>query len=97
LDHAPHVVVYIIHLNSVRNFFLVEFGPTRKDIDILIVEDARGCGVTSYVQIRNTTPRIILDVILLTSGVKRFGIITADDKDKPSFRIKSRKVTSFEE
>ena len=49
IDHTPHVVIDIIHLNRVSNFLLVELGAATKDIDVLIVEDAAGCGVSRHI------------------------------------------------
>ena len=42
-NHSPHVMVDVVHLNCVSDFFLVEFGPTTKHIDVFVVEDA-ACG-----------------------------------------------------
>lgn len=43
IDHSPHVVVDVVHFDCVGDFFLVEFGPAREYVNILVVENARCC------------------------------------------------------
>ena len=42
VHHTPHVVVDVVHLYCVGDFLFVELGTARKDINVLIVEDATG-------------------------------------------------------
>ena len=39
-NHAPHIVVYIIHFDGVCDFLFVKLGPPTEDVDVLVVEDA---------------------------------------------------------
>lgn len=39
VDHAPHVVVDIVHLDGVCDFLFVELCTTRKDVNILIAKN----------------------------------------------------------
>ena len=97
IDHAPHVVIDIVHLNRVSDLFLVELGPSTEHVDILVVEDAACSRVTSYVKVGYTTPSIILDVILLTGRVETLSIIASNDEDEAALRVESCEVRSFEE
>ena len=42
VDHTPHVVIDVIHLDSVSNLLLVKLSAPTEHIDILVVEDAAG-------------------------------------------------------
>jgi len=80
LDHAPHVVVNVVHLNGVGDLFLVEFCPSREDVDVLVVEDARSSGVTGHVQVGDATPGVVLDIVLFTSGVEGLSVVSSNDE-----------------
>ena len=82
VDHAPHVVIDVVHLNSVRDLLLVELGAATEDVDVLVVEDAAGCGVASHVEVCNAAPGVVLDVVLLASCVEALGIVATDDEDQ---------------
>ena len=49
VDHAPHVMVNIVHLNRICDLFLVELGATTEHVDVLVIEDATGGGVSCHV------------------------------------------------
>ena len=78
IDHAPHVVVNVVHFDGVRDFLLVEFGSTREHVNVLIPENARCSAISRHVQICYTAPGIILYVVLLTSCVETLGIVTTN-------------------
>ena len=96
VDHSPHVVVDIVHLDSVGDLLLIELGSTTENVDVLVAKDATCSTVSSHVEISDSGPGIILDVILLTSSVERLGIVSTDNKDQAPFTIKSSEVRSPE-
>ena len=97
VDHAPHVVIDVVHLDGVRDFFLIEFCTAREDIDVFVVEDTGSSAVTSNIEISNPAPCIILDIIFLTSCVEALGIVTTNDEDETSLRVESSEVRPPEE
>lgn len=97
VDHPPHVVVDVVHFDGVCDLLLVELGTPAEDIDVLVVEDATGGGVTCNVQVRNSAPSVILDVVLLARRVKTLRIVATDHKDEPTLRIQGREVRSLEQ
>ena len=84
VDHAPHVIVYIVHFDRVCDLFFVELGSSREHVDVFIIEDTRGCGVPGHVQICDTAPSVILDIVFLTGSVEALCVVTSYDKDEPS-------------
>jgi len=92
VDHAPHVVVDVVHLNGISDFFLVKLGSATEDIDVLIVEDATCCAVSGYIQVCNPTPGVILDVIFLACRVKALCVIASNDKDQAAFTVEGSKI-----
>ena len=92
VDHAPHIVVDVVHLNCVGDLFLVELSSATEDIYVLIVEDATRRAVPGYIQVCNPTPGVILDVILLTRCVKALRVITSDHKYQAAFTVKGGEI-----
>lgn len=94
IDESPHVEIYIIHLNCVSYLFLIKLSSSRKYIDILVIENATCCWISSHIQISNSAPSIILDIIFFTSGIKTLCVVTSNDENKSSLWIECCKVTS---
>ena len=94
---SPLVVIDIILLDRVSDLFLVKLGAAREYKDVLVVEDAACCRVTGYVQVGDATPSVVLDVILLTSCVEALCIVSSDDEDKTTLRVKGSEVRSLEQ
>ena len=97
VDHAPHVVVDVVHLDRVCDLFLVELGTTTENVDVLVVEDTTRGGVPGHVQVGDPAPGIVLDVILLTSRVEALGVIAANNEDEATLRIEGSEIRSLEE
>ena len=87
VHHAPHVVVDVVHLDRVRDLLLVELGAAGENIDILVGEDAACGAVTSDIQVRNTRPGVVLDVVLLARSVEALGVVAANDEDESALRV----------
>ena len=49
VDHAPHVVINVVHLDSIRDLLLIELGSTTEYIDVLVVENAACSGVSCHI------------------------------------------------
>lgn len=81
VHHAPHIVIDVVHLDGIRNFLLVKLGPAREYVDILVGENAACSAITRHIQVRNTRPGVVLNVILLTSSVETLGVVSTDDED----------------
>ena len=96
VDHSPHVVIDVVHLNGVRDLLFVELGAATENVDVLVVEDAAGSRVTSHIEVCDTAPSIILDVILLTSCVEALGIIATDDENQATLRVERREIRTLE-
>lgn len=84
IHQAPHVKVDIIHLNSVSDFLLVKLSAPRENINVFIVEDTACGGITSHIQIRDSAPSVILDIVFLACCVERFSVIATDNKNQSS-------------
>lgn len=97
VDQAPHVQVDIIHFDGVCDLLLVKLGPSGEDIDVLIVKDAACSGIASHVQIRYPAPGVVLDVVLLASGIKGLCVVASNHKNETSLRIECGEVTASEE
>ena len=75
-------MIYIVHLNSVSNFLFVEFCATAEDINVLVIEYTTCSRVSGNIQVSNSTPSVVLDIILLTSCIETFSIVTSNHEDQ---------------
>lgn len=90
-------MIYIVHLNSVSNFLFVEFCATAEDINVLVIEYTTCSRVSGNIQVGNSTPSVVLDIILLAGSVETLGIVSADDENESTLRVESSEVRSLEE
>lgn len=90
-------MIYIVHLNSVSNFLFVEFCATAEYINVLVIEYTTCSRVSGNIQVGNSTPSVVLDIILLAGSVETLGIVSADDKNESTLRVESSEVRSLEE
>ena len=97
VDHAPHVVVDVVHFNCVRDLFFIELGAARENIDVLVVEDATCRRVAGHVQVCDPRPRVVLDIVFFTRGVERLRVIASDHEDKAPLAVERREIRSLEE
>ena len=84
VNHAPHIVVNVVHFNRVRNLLLVKLGAATEYVDVLVIEDATGCGVPRNIKICNPAPSVILDVVFFAGRVETFRIVSTDYEDEAS-------------
>ena len=84
VDEAPHVEIDIVHLNSICDFFFVKLCPSREHIDVFIVEDTASSRISCNIEIRNSAPSVILDIILFASSVESLRVVPTNDKYKAS-------------
>ena len=89
-------MVNVVHLNRVSDLFFVEFGAATEDVDVLVVEDAAGCRVTGNIQVSDSTPGVILDVVLLARRVEALCIVATNDKDETALTVQGSEVRALE-
>ena len=89
-------MVNVVHLNSVSDLFLVKFGAATEDVDVLVVEDAAGCGVTGNIQVSDSTPGVVLDVVLLARRIEALSIVATNDKDEAALTVQGSEVRALE-
>ena len=92
VDHAPHVMIDVVHLDRIRDLLLIELGSTTKYIDILVVENAACSGVSRHIQICDPAPSVILNIVLFARCVETLCIVATDHENQPALRIKSREI-----
>jgi len=97
VDHTPHVVVDVVHFNCVRDFLLVEFCAATEYIDVLVVENAAGCRVARDVQVSDSAPGVVLDVVFLASSVEALRVVATNHENETALGVKGREVGSFEQ
>jgi len=78
--HSPHIVVHVVHFYCFCDLFLIKLCPTTENVDVLVIKNTASGTVSCYIQISDSRPSIVLNIVLFAGSVKTFRVITSYHK-----------------
>ena len=83
--HSPQVKVDVVHLDCVCDLLLLKLGPSAENIDVLVVYNSACSRVSGNIEVCDSAPSIVLDVVFLASSVEALRVVSSNNVNKSSF------------